>query len=391
MLNMIKEIQTAIGNDKIKAMRKYPELKEILVAAYDPFKKYYITAPNISGIDKGCNLHLATKSLFVDLSSRELSGNLAYEAVCDHINILNSDHAEIFKMILNKDLRAGINIKSINKAWPGLISLTFDGSIKPDIMLLKTFDPKKAKYPLMVAVKKDGVRGLYTTTMLSRQGKKLIGHDHIEYWLENYGKDFDGELCVPGEIFDVASGLIRNDKPTPESIYWIFDCPSLPGTKRDRWNWLRNNILDQWPIRLIPHYTIFNEVQLIKFYKWALSQGEEGIVVYDPDDIYEDKRSHSWMRLVPIKNADCVVIGFYEGKGKHAGSLGGIIVDYKGHDVKVGIGFKEKICEPIYNNRQYIYDNKSIFLGIIAKIEFKEETKAGSMRQPRFKRWRFDK
>jgi len=391
MLNIIKEIQNATGNDKIKVMKKYPELKEILIATYDPFKKYYITAPEISGTNKGCNLHLATKSLLADLSSRELSGNLAYESVCNHITTLNPDHAEVFKMIINKDLRAGINIKSINKAWPGLIHLTFDGSIKPDIMLLRTFNPKKAKYPLMVAVKKDGVRGLYTTTMLSRPGHKLIGHDHIEEQLEEYSKDFDGELCVPGKIFDVASGLIRNDKSTPESVYWIFDCPSLSGTKRERWNWLSNHFCETFSVKLISHYTVFNEEQLMKFYKWSLFKGEEGIVIYDPDDIYEDKRSYSWMRLVPLKQADCVVIGFYEGKGKHAGSLGGIIIDYKGHEVRVGTGFKEKISDTVRWTRQYIWDNQRIFLGAIVQIEFKEETKAGSMRQPRFKRWRFDK
>ena len=398
MLNKIKEIQTAIGNDKIKVMKKYPELKEILIAAYDPFKKYYITAPNISGTNKGCNLHLATKSLLDDLSSRELSGQLAFEAVCEHIIILNSDHAEVFKMIINKDLRAGINIKSINKVWPGLIHLTFDGSIKPDIMLLKNYDSKKTKYPLIVAVKKDGVRGLYTTTMLSRPGHKLIGHDHIEVQLEKYEKDFDGELCVPGEIFDTASGLIRDNKPTPESVYWIFDCPSLPGNKRERYNWLLWNLKKTDTVKLIPHITVFDEEQLMIFYKMALAEGEEGIVIYDPNDIYEDKRSYSWMRLVPLKNADCVVIGFYEGKGKHAGSLGGIIVDYKGHGVRVGTGFKEKMkggvsitSWSLKNIRQHILYYQNKYYRILAQIEFKEETKAGSMRQPRFKRWRFDK
>jgi len=391
MLNLIKEIETAIGNNKIEVMKKYPQLKKILRYAYDPFKKYYISAPDIYGTPSE-NYSLDEAFILLDnLSSRSISGQAATDAVENMIYSLMPFTAELFKMILNKDLRSGINIKSINKAWPELIPLTFDGSIKPDVMLLKTFNPKKAKYPLMAAVKKDGVRGLYTTTMLSRQGKKLIGHDHIEEWLENFGKEFDGELCIPGAIFDVASGLIRNSKPTPESVYWIFDCPSLPGSKRERWNWLAGFFDETVFIKLIPHYTIFNEAQLMLFYEQALSNGEEGIVVYDPDDIYEDKRSWSWMRLVPLKQADCEVIGFYEGKGKHAGSLGGIIVDYKGHEVKVGAGFKEKISDTVRWIRQHIWDNKSQFLGAIAQCEFKEETKAGSMRQPRFKRWRFDK
>ena len=143
MLNKIIEIKRAIGQDKIKVMRKYPELQEILQYAYDPFKKYYITAPDLNGVLNGADIGADTKELLDDLSSRELSGQAAFEAVCDHIATLNIDTTKIFKMVINKDLRAGINIKSINKAWPGLISLTFDGSAKPDIMLLKTFNRKK--------------------------------------------------------------------------------------------------------------------------------------------------------------------------------------------------------------------------------------------------------
>lgn len=393
MLNKIIEIREAIGQDKIRVMRKYPELEDILRYAYDPFKKYYMTAPYLNGIPGG-DVNNINKALLNDLNSRELSGQAAFKAVCDHIITLNPDSAEVFKMIINKDLRAGINVKTINKAWPGLIPLTFDGSFKPDIMLLKTFNPEKVKYPCLAACKKDGVRGLYVSTMISRRGQKLIGHNHIEEQIEGYGEEFDGELCVPGKIFDEASGLIRNDQPTPESVYWIFDCPSVPGTKLQRYNWLLENVVETDAVKLIPHWSVCNEFRLMDFYECVLDQGEEGIVIYDAKDIYEDKRSYSWMRLVPKKQADCKVIGFYEGKGKYAWSLGGIIVDYKGHEVKVGSGFIEKISKDessMYKIRSFIWDNKELFLGAIAQCEFKEETKASSMRQPIFKRWRFDK
>jgi len=422
MLNKIKEMQNAIGADKIEVIKKYPELKKVLLYAYDPFKKYYMAAP-IVRTTGFCNLGLATESLLDDLSSRKLSGQLAYEAVCDHIASLNPKAAEVFSRIINKDLRAGIHVKSINKAFPGLIPLTWDGSEKPSVMLLKNFDPSRIKYPCLAAIKKDGVRGLYGGEMVSRQGHKLIGHDHIEEELEQYPQQFDGEICVPGEIFDVASGMIRDKNPTPESVYWIFDCPSLPVPKKQRWCWLRVNLEQSANIRLIEHYKFDTPYALMKFYDFALSQGEEGIVVYDPEDLYEDKKSHSWMRLVPVKSADCEVIGFYEGKGKHVNSLGGIEVNYKGHVVRVGTGFSEKIkkselkqivkesdkklltfdkielgkgsigeVSPILQKiRKFIWNNQEHFLGAIAKCEFKEETKAGSMRQPRFKTWRWDK
>jgi ATP-dependent DNA ligase len=126
------------------------------------------------------------------------------------------------------------------------------------------------------------------------------------------------------------------------------------------------------------------------------------------------------MRLCPLHKADCKVIGFYEGKGKLKGSLGGVIVDYEEHEVRVGGGFKEKpelkqkvteysdlepslisvieergkghgIDTARQNLRKYIWDNQELFLGGIAECAFKNKTKSGAMRQPRFKRWRWDK
>ena len=41
--------------------------------------------------------------------------------------------------------------------------------------------------------------------------------------------------------------------------------------------------------------------------------------------------------------------------------------------------------------RDYIWTHQDEFMGKIAECQFKEETKAGSMRQPSFKCWRDDK
>ncbi|MDA3821239.1 MAG: hypothetical protein PF450_01315 [Bacteroidales bacterium] len=418
MLKTIEEIKKAVGNDKIEVMKAHPELKKVLEYAYNPFKKYYISAPVLGGFPGASPWLDEVYDMLDDLTNRSLSGTAAFESVCDLIVMLSPVTAELFKMILNKDLRCGINIKTINQAFPGLIPLVWDGSEKPPFALCKTISFEKIKYPCLAAVKKDGVRGQYIDKMISRQGKPLVGHNHIEDQLDMHT---DGELCVPGEIFDSASGLIRNDDPTPNSVYWIFDAPSMPGTKRERWNFLRNCFIQTNSIKLIWHYEIENETQLKKFYNWAILQGEEGIVVYDPDAEYEDSRI--WWRWVPFQSEDCPVISFFEGKGKHAGSLGGIIVDYKGHEVRVGTGFSEKVMKkeliqlvsPIdkklltlksknigslspsevssiwQKNRQFIWDNREGFIGAIAKLEFKEKTKAGSMRQPRFKTFRWDK
>ena len=419
MLNIINEIESVSGNMKLVLLGEHPELKEILEYAYNPFKRYYMTAPDVDGIEDGMPINTESKFLLNALSDRKISGNEAFEKICDHISILDTDSAELFKRILNKDLRCGISVKSINSVFPGLIPLLEGGGEKPPFMLLKNYNPKKIKYPVLVAIKKDGVRCHCAETTYSRQGKELIGHQHIVNELSTIGA-FDGELCVDGKIFDEASGTIRSNEDTPESVLYIFDAPFHPGTKIERYKWICENVEQSDSVRIITHFWIQNEEQLESFFEDAISAGEEGIVIYDPESEYADKRSFDWMRLVPIHSEDLEVIGFEEGKGKFEDSLGKIIVDYKGHEVKVGTGFKEKVFKnqvlndsersyvsgdipdtlpenfsTIYPNllsiRNFIWEHRESFLGAVAEVEYKEKTKAGSLRQPRFKGWRFDK
>ena len=427
MINKLEEIRQASGNEKLEILSKYPELKEILKACYDPHKKYYMTAlghyGQDAGIVKGWDMDWKIIIRILDsLSDRTLSGNHAKEIVAHAIIQMNDDSAQIFQGIINKDLRLGLGVSSINKVWPRLIPTMEDGEEAFKIMYVKNFKKGKLQYPLLVAQKLDGVRARFVNGKLySRQRKVFVGLDHIETYLDqlcerlDMPKDFDGELIVPGEIFDVASGVIRSDNPTPEAVFSIFDIPGDDRIKSARLQRMENLIASLDPfckVEIIKHQWVRDEAELQMAYDAYVIAGYEGIVIYDPNSYYEDhtptRRTDSWMRIVPLKTADCKVIGFFEGKGKYKGSLGGITVDYKGHEVKVGTGFAEIEWQDLPHSkkkkmngedvtvhtdtvRSHIWRNQGIYLGWIAECEFKEETKAGALRQPRFKCWRYDK
>ena len=410
-LEIINEIAEAKGNDKLILLSKHPELKEILEYTYNPFKRYYITDDHPVFMMQGTNDSMACDYIIVsvldDLLQRNVTGRDAEELIADWIVTYNPSTAELFKRILNKDLKCGINIKTINKVFPGLIPTKQDGGRNNDVMLLKNYKKEKCKFPCLAAIKKDGVRARFVDGFLySRQGHRIIGCEHIEKQLEHFPYELDGELCVPGMIFDDVSGLIRNNESIPDAVYNIFD---MPHNDRKVSRYIK--LMDEYRrhkmnnVDIITHYTIHSEQELQRFYQFALNQDEEGIVIYDPDSLYEDKRSYDWMRMVPLGTEDLECIGFEEGKGKLKNNLGKCIFNFEGKEVKVGTGFKEKYPDkniPILNNledleedlaniRGYIWNNQHIFKGLIAEIEFKERTKSGSLRQPRFKRWRFDK
>lgn len=383
MLNKIQEIAEAKGNDKIQVLKKYPELKQVLLYAYGPSRKYYMTASDTYDYNSIPDEPLKMGhyyDILDKLSARTLSGGAAVAELSYIIRNLPPVDAEVFKRILNKDLRCGINLSTIEAAWPGLIP-----KMKPSCMLLKTYKPEKVKFPCLVAVKKDGVRGRWLgDRMVTRQGKEIKGIDHITDELKKYTMEFDGELCVEGCNFDKTSGRIRSNDPVPNAVYWIFDSPSLDVVVDDRCVILEGLIKSTMYVKFIEHKAIFDSYELDTFYESSVEDGEEGIVIYDPDSLYEDKRSYDWMRMVPINTADCPVVGFFEGKGKHTKRLGGLIVDFEGHEVKVGTGFSDE-------QREIIWSDKENFIGTAVEVEYKEKTKAGSLRQPRFKAFRDDK
>jgi len=425
MINTINELRALSGNAQIEAMKTHPEIKNLLRLAYDPFIKFYMTGdkvPRVFGIpneDGGTlffengNIDPEGRAILLDLHKRELSGNAAFEVVCDYLVTLTPDSIDLFRCILSKDLHLGVGVKGINRAFPGLIKTADNGADKPPIMLCKTLDIEKVVYPVVAAIKKDGTRGRVAygeSRIQTRAGHSLKGMSHLEEELDQYPFEKDGEVVIPGMIFDEGSGKVRNHAETPDAVFWIFDVPNVQGGKLTRLKFMRENIEETDHVKVVEHRTCTNEKELASFYEEALSAGEEGLVVYKIKHDYRDARSMDWCRMCPVKSADCRVLYFEEGKGKFLGSMGKMVVEFCGHEVKVGTGFVEKPfgelspgqtrkmlkkygTQGAYERRRrcYLWANADNFQGMIAEIEFKEKTKVGSMRQPRFKGWRLDK
>ena len=90
-----------------------------------------------------------------------------------------------------------------------------------------------------------------------------------------------------------------------------------------------------------------------------------------------------------MQTMDLEIIGFEEGTGRLARTLGAILVRYKnGNVVKVGSGFSDEM-------RDMIWDHQDKCLGAICEIQYFEETTNAdggeSLRFPVFKDFRPDK
>lgn len=388
-MKTVHEILTQVAatrsrNEKVailKAATNANLLRQVLYVGYNPYYHYFINDPPVDGEGEG-TLGIEAFKLLFKLRQRLLSGHKALKAVGNFMRTLDYGAAEVFKCILNKDFRMGAGVKTINLAFPGLIP-TFD------VMRAKTYDPARIVYPVYVSKKIDGNRAIRRKGQLfSRNGHAITGVDHILAELNQLACfNYDGELDDPDMDFEASSGSIRSTKLSKKPLkYYIFDIADTAAEFKDRLHVMqkeeRNSDLEH--VIFVPHHLVMNEEELQYWYKYYRNKGEEGIIIRTPTGKYTDARNYDWMKVKSVISVDLKILDFYEGTGKNAGSLGGIIVRYKGQRNKVGGGFSDKLRAEIWNNpEKYRY--------LIAEILFQDETKYGNMRHSRLHKIRYDK
>ena len=117
--------------------------------------------------------------------------------------------------------------------------------------------------------------------------------------------------------------------------------------------------------------------------------GFDGLILRDPDGLWERGRGTTG-EIVKIKRVlsfDLRVVGMEEGKGKHAGRMGAIQVDFVGKTLSVGTGFRDDEREDWWREQGGDFS----VIGRIAEIEAMDYSSEGLLREPRFKGIRFDK
>ena len=302
---------------------------------------------------------------------------------------MDSQSAELFKMMVNRTMRLGLGAKGINEVFPDTI---FDFNVMLAYQYIKA--QHRLRYPIYTSPKIDGVRAYYKEGhFYSRTGKIYTGLGHIlEPLIKSLPKDLDleldGELTIPGLSFQESSGRIRRLEITPNVVFWVFDIPSTKGVLMERIEILKPlmvGLLNPF-IQYVEHKTVNTKEEAFRVYQEEhRDKGYEGSVLKNKGSLYQKKRSMDWVKLKNIESIDLCAIDVFKGKGKYLNELGGVVCMLpNGNTVKVGSGFSDA-------DRLTYWSEPHKIIGQIIEIEYHELTPDGSLREPRYKGIRYDK
>lgn len=381
--NMVEKLRSTRSiNAKKETLKKYSKyMAPFLFYAYNPYYRYKIR--KLHPPTKGTRyINKSDFDILQAIQSNKLSGMKAKRAITKIGSELTYKSNCLFNMMVLKDFKCGVNTTLINECIPNLIPVY-------NVQLAEEYNESKIKFPCWVSPKIDGNRGTADKRLLlSRGGHPYIGLDHIIKDIRRNGimGRIDGELVIPGVDHNTSDGLIRNKKETPEAIFLAFDLPDLAMPFPKRYLALRSVLLKTRFSRALEHILVYSIKEIDDLYDRYRSQKLEGIVIKQYDYTWEGKRNYSWMKKVPENYIDARVVGVYYGKEntKYEKMIGGILLNYRGKEVKVGSGISDK--------QRYLWAAEpGLIVGRVVECLYKEKSKSGIWRDPRFVRVRGDK
>lgn len=417
--NFVKEINENNGRlYKQSVLNKYKDdtiIQKYLQIAFDPYKIFGISTrklhKQVSGIAYPAD---SVFDLFYWLEKHNTGTDVAInmcQVTLDKIASTDCECAQLLESLICKDLSIGVDSKTINKEMPGLIP-TFSVQLankyfdKPSYVEGKTFAiTTKIDGGRIIALKENGQVSFYT-----RAGQKYEGLVDLEDEMSRLMPD---NICLDGEITLLVRGNLSSKDAYKETMkivrtkdkekhgvkMLVFDAMPVSDFKTQTSSMTyiqRRQMLDCISafdttryFELLPLlYRGSDTSEITRILEEEVSNGEEGIMINICDAPYEFKRTNNLLKCKKFQSSDLRVIGFEEGTGKYTGTLGALICEYKGGEVRVGSGLTDE-------QRKEIWSCQHRYLNSIIEVSYFEETMDStgelSLRFPTFKDFRPDK
>jgi DNA ligase-1 len=236
-----------------------------------------------------------------------------------------------------------------------------------------------------------------TIKAYSRTGKEWKNIDHIlfnlrPWFILNPDVILDGELYNHSlkDNFEKIISLVRKTKPTEEdrldaAQYTEFHCYDIideTKTFEERNRFIVQTVPRNHCVKHVKTQAVATESLAKVVHQQNLDNGYEGSILRT-NDTYKCGRSWALRKFKDFHDTEATIIGFVEGKGKRAGTLGKFLMrDADGVEFGCppGKGYNYKAMKALLHRAQWYVDHKAT-----ATFTYFERTNAGSYRHPLFK------
>ena len=255
--------------------------------------------------------------------------------------------------------------------------------------LAKKWDGSKDVTKYIPSEKLDGERAIWYGNKLWTRNQK---ETHAPKWfLDNIPSDItlDGELYAGRGKFEKVSSTVRKHNPIDSEWkdikYVIFDAPSVQGRYLERMeavaDLLKEENVDRRFVKGILLYNPFkSNDELYYELDRIVDEGGEGLMLRDAEALfYESGRSNTLLKVKKQDDAEAIVLGYKDGKGKYSGMVGSLKCKMVGKDINFN-------CSGMTDTER---DNPPP-VGSIITYAYNGLTKNGKPRFPRFIRVKND-
>lgn len=404
---------------KQEVLLKYKDdsiIHRYLKIAFDPYTVYGISSKKLNK-SVGGNDITGIDSIFelFNFLTRYNTGTDKAVSLCQdflsNVEASDPEAAILLEKLICKDLSLGVEAKSINAAMPGLIP-TFNVQLaqkyfeKPEKIEGKYFAiTTKIDGGRIIAIKDNGQVSFFTRAGQRYEGLVDLEREMLDTFPD--GTVLDGEITlldnkgIPSkEAYKQAMKITRADGEKHGLKMLCFDAMYIDEWKTQTCthDYIERRLLLQGLASCHPHtyFEVLPELyrgtdtsMIITLLDEAIANEEEGIMINDCNATYEFGRTWGLQKVKKMNTLDLEILGFEEGSGRLAGTLGAILVRYKNNNiVRVGSGFSDDL-------RTQIWEHQLHYHGKIVEIQYFEETTNAdggiSLRFPVFKDFRPDK
>ncbi len=218
----------------------------------------------------------------------------------------------------------------------------------PAMELASDAPPNVDPLPYLVSEKYDGVRALWDGQHLRfRSGLPVPAPGWFLAPLPA-GQVLDGELWCGRGCFERLSGTVRTQQAQgaawQQVRFMVFDLPGHAGTFAQRQVALERLLPASrtLAVQAVAQNRISTHKELQAKLAEVVQGGGEGLVLHLANALHQPGRSGQVLKLKPWQDAEAVVLGHVEGRGKHQGRLGALRVrNDQGAVFLIGTGFSD--------------------------------------------------